>query len=59
MKTFLILSLSLIFLNLVDKEILNNGTIEVTVTNVESSEGIIRAVIFNAAEGFPQESSKI
>ena len=55
MKTFLILSLSLIFLNLVDKEILNNGTIEVTVTNVESSEGIIRAVIFNAAEGFPQD----
>lgn len=37
-------------------EIASGGTIEVTVTNVEGSEGQIRALLFNSAEGFPENS---
>lgn len=58
MKTFLVFTCSLIFLNLLSAEINNSGTIEVTVTNVESSEGEIRAVLFKSKDGFPQDSGK-
>lgn len=56
MKTFFVFALSLIFLNLLDAEINTSGTIEVTVTNIESGEGQIRAVLFKNAKGFPQDS---
>ena len=58
MKTFLVFTFSLIFLNLLDTEISNSGIIEVNVTNVENSEGQIRAVLFRGKEGFPQDSQK-
>ena len=58
MKTFFVFAFSLVFLNLLDTEINNSGTIEVTVTNVESSEGQIRAVLFKGEEGFPEDSQK-
>lgn len=58
MKTFFVLTLSLIFLNLLNNEISNSGTIEVTVTNVESSEGQIRAVLFQGKDGFPDDNQK-
>ena len=56
MKTFLVFTLSLIFLNLLNTEINTSGTIEVTVTNIESGEGQIRGVLFSNARGFPQEN---
>lgn len=58
MKTFLIFTCSLIFLNLLIPEIQQSGTLEVTVTNVENSEGKIRAVLFRGEEGFPNEREK-
>lgn len=58
MKTFLIFTCSLIFLNLLIPEIQQAGTLEVTVTNVENNEGKIRAVLFRGPEGFPDENEK-
>lgn len=58
MKTFLIFTCSLIFLNLLIPEIQQNGTLEVTVTNVENGDGKIRAVLFRGADGFPDENKK-
>lgn len=58
MKTFLIFTCSLIFLNLLIPEIQQGGALEVTVTNVENSEGKIRAVLFRGEDGFPEEREK-
>lgn len=59
MKTFFILTCSLIFLNFITpKEVAQTGDLEVTVTNVESNEGKIRAVLFRGKNGFPDENEK-
>lgn len=58
MKTFLIFTCSLIFLNLLIPEIQQTGTLEITVTNVENNEGKIRAALFRGEEGFPNEGNK-
>jgi uncharacterized protein (DUF2141 family) len=58
MKTFLIFTCSLIFLHFLIPEVEQTGTIEVSVTNIEKSEGKIRAVLFRGEEGFPQERQK-
>lgn len=59
MKTFFIFALSLIFLNfLIPDEAPETGDMAVTVTNIESSEGKIRAVLFKGKEGFPDDSEK-
>lgn len=58
MKTFVLFTLSLISLHFLIPEIQKTGTIEVSITNVENSEGKIRAVLFKGEEGFPQNSKK-
>lgn len=59
MKTFFILIISLIFLKFVTpKEVAESGDMEVTVTNIESDEGKIRAVLFKGQNGFPEEKEK-
>ncbi|WP_017731424.1 DUF2141 domain-containing protein [Nafulsella turpanensis] len=57
MKTFFILSCSLIFLNfIIPKE--ERGTLKVTVTGIDSAEGLIRAALFQGEEGFPDDEAK-
>ena len=57
MKTFFILSCSLIFLNFITpKE--EKGTLKVTVTGIDTPEGLIRAALFQGEEGFPDDESK-
>lgn len=59
MRTFFIFTLSLIFLNFVSREeVRESGDLEVTVTNIENSEGEIRAVLFKGKDGFPDENEK-
>lgn len=58
MKTFFVFVLSLIFLNILEPELKDSGKLVVTVTNVESDKGQIRAVLFKGEEGFPDESAK-
>ena len=59
MKTFFILTLSLIFLNfLTPEEAQETGDLEVTVTKVENKEGKIRAVLFKGEDGFPNDNEK-
>lgn len=57
MKTFLVLSCSLIFLNFITpKE--ETGTLQVTITGIDSEEGLIRAALFQGGEGFPDDETK-
>ena len=59
MRTFFIFTFSLIFLNFIIPEAAQeNGDLEVTVTNIETSEGKIRAVLFEGKDGFPDEKEK-
>lgn len=59
MRTIFIFALSLIFLNfLTPEEAQEKGDLKVTITNIESNEGKIRAVLFKGKNGFPDEKEK-
>lgn len=57
MKTFFILSCSLIFLNFITPRE-ETGTLQVTITGIATEEGLIRAALFQGEEGFPDDQSK-
>ena len=59
MKTFLILSFSLFILNFIMPQAPQTGDLTITVTSLENSNGQIRAALYNRAEGFPMDNSKI
>ena len=59
MKTFLILSFSLFILNFIMPQAPQTGDLTITVTSLANSNGQIRAALYNRAEGFPMDNSKI
>jgi uncharacterized protein (DUF2141 family) len=59
MKTFFILSFSLFIMNLLMPQEPQKGNITITITSLENTEGQIRAALYNRAEGFPMDNSKI
>ncbi len=59
MKTFFILSFSLLIMNFLMPQEPQTGNITVTVTSLENTEGQIRAALYNRAEGFPNDNNKI
>lgn len=59
MKTFLVLSFSLFLLNFLMPQEPQSGDLTVTVTSLENANGQVRAALYNRAEGFPMDNSKI
>ena len=59
MKTFFILSFSLFLLNILMPQSQQTGDITLTVTSLENAQGKVRAALYNRAEGFPMDNSKI